>query len=161
MLSTISMLPPVTKTVINPEQGFISKISLSGSPKSSISFLSNGNSSTITVSAIKSQNFVNLVSKTNISSTVVNTLIQTHQAIKNVFTIGGITIAPPPEVPQGMSFTYTDGTVSRIDYDDGSYKEFTYNQGYLEQIDYIKGTDTLHSTLVYDTDDNLITIIRS
>jgi hypothetical protein len=54
----------------------------------------------------------------------------------------------------GPSFTYDgDGVLTRIDYDDGSYKEFTYVADVLTQIDFIIfGGDTIRKTFNYTGD---------
>jgi hypothetical protein len=53
----------------------------------------------------------------------------------------------------GPSFTYDAGSLTRIDYDDGSYKEFTYSVGQLTQIDFfITGGDTIRKTFNYTGD---------
>lgn len=54
----------------------------------------------------------------------------------------------------GPQFTYDgSGTLTRIDYDDGSYKEFTYADGKLTQIDFIIfGGDTIRKTFNYTGD---------
>jgi hypothetical protein len=54
----------------------------------------------------------------------------------------------------GPSFTYDGGGVlTRIDYDDGSYKEFTYVADVLTQIDFIIfGGDTIRKTFNYTGD---------
>lgn len=53
----------------------------------------------------------------------------------------------------GPLFTYTDGVLTKIDYDDGTYKELTYTDGVLTQIDKIKvGDPTIRKTFVYSGD---------
>ena len=54
--------------------------------------------------------------------------------------------------PKGPAFTYTSGILTRIDYDDLSYKTFTYVSGKLAQIDYVKGAVTERRVFNYTGD---------
>lgn len=54
--------------------------------------------------------------------------------------------------PVGPEFTYTDGVLTRIDYDDGSYKTLTYSSGRLSQIDFVSGGVTRRKTFNYSGD---------
>ena len=50
---------------------------------------------------------------------------------------------------KGPAFTYTDGVLTRIDYDGGEYKTFTYTDGVLTQLDLVKGGVTYRKTFNY------------
>ena len=54
--------------------------------------------------------------------------------------------------PAGPEFTYTSGVLTRIDYDDGSYKTFTYTSGKLTRIDFVDGATTIRKDFVYSGD---------
>jgi len=61
----------------------------------------------------------------------------------------------------GPSFTYVDGVLTQIDYDDGSYKVFTYTDGVLTRIDTVYfGASTIRKDFVY-VDDVLDEIIQT
>lgn len=51
--------------------------------------------------------------------------------------------------PKGPSFTYTSGLLTRIDYDNGSFKEFSYTSGLLTQLDFTVGAVTTRKTFNY------------
>jgi hypothetical protein len=62
----------------------------------------------------------------------------------------------------GPAFTYTDGVVSRIDYDSGNYKLFTYTDGAVTRIDYVRpGTTTIRKDFTYNLDGSLASIDQS
>jgi hypothetical protein len=54
--------------------------------------------------------------------------------------------------PAGPEFTYTSGVLTRIDYDDSSYKTFTYTSGKLTRIDFVQGATTTRKDFVYSGD---------
>jgi hypothetical protein len=54
--------------------------------------------------------------------------------------------------PAGPEFTYTSGVLTRIDYDDASYKTFTYSSGRLSRIDFVQGSTTTRKDFVYSGD---------
>ena len=66
-----------------------------------------------------------------------------------IMTVGAQGPAAPEYI--GPAFTYNvDGTLSRIDYNDGSYKLFTYSSGILDQINFfIFGGDTIRKSFNY------------
>lgn len=49
----------------------------------------------------------------------------------------------------GPEFTYTNGALSRIDYDGGQYKLFTYTGGLLTQLDFYNLVNTIRKTFNY------------
>lgn len=51
----------------------------------------------------------------------------------------------------GPSFTYTGDALTRIDYDDGSYKTLSYSGGYLSVLDFHRfgETDIIRKTFSY------------
>jgi len=49
----------------------------------------------------------------------------------------------------GPLITRTGDLVTRIDYDDGSYKVFSYTGSRLDRIDYVHGGATTRKDLVY------------
>lgn len=59
----------------------------------------------------------------------------------------------------GPEFTYTDGALSRIDYDGGQYKLFTYTGGLLTQLDFYNLVNTIRKTFNY-TDGVLTSITQ-
>jgi hypothetical protein len=54
--------------------------------------------------------------------------------------------------PIGPAFTYTNGALTRIDYDNGSFKVFTYTDGVLTQLDFVVGGVTTRKTFNYTGD---------
>lgn len=56
---------------------------------------------------------------------------------------------PPGSAPTGPVFTRSAGKLTRVDYDDGSYKGFTYTGDVLVQVDYTKGGSTTRKALNY------------
>lgn len=59
----------------------------------------------------------------------------------------------------GPAFTYTDGVLTRIDYDGGQYKLFTYTDGLLTILDLVAGAVTTRKTFNY-TDGVLTSITQ-
>ena len=58
----------------------------------------------------------------------------------------------------GPDLTYTSNRLSRIDYDDGSFKRFTYDDligGRLDYFDFTKGAVTTRKQLVWNLDGTL------
>lgn len=56
-------------------------------------------------------------------------------------------------------YTYTAGTLTRIDYASGNYKLFTYDlSGNLAQLDFVKSTNTYRKVFTYDLSSNLVAI---
>jgi hypothetical protein len=53
------------------------------------------------------------------------------------------------------TLTYTDGVLTRIDYESGNHKAFTYTSGVLTQVDYVKGSIIYRKTMSYDGFGNL------
>jgi hypothetical protein len=51
--------------------------------------------------------------------------------------------------PSSPVFTYTAGTLTRIDYSDGSYKIFTYNGSQLSQMDFSRAGTVIRKTFNY------------
>lgn len=51
--------------------------------------------------------------------------------------------------PKSPELTYSGGLLSRIDYENGSYKVFTYNTGVLSRVDYVIDSKTFRKDLVY------------
>lgn len=68
---------------------------------------------------------------------------------------------PAWEPESGPAFTYTDGRVSRIDYDSGAYKTFTYAGGVLTQLDYVVGSVTTRKAFAYNPDGTLAAITQT
>lgn len=66
----------------------------------------------------------------------------------------------PTIKPKSPVFSYTDGLLTRIDYDDASYKLFTYDTGTLTRIDYVKSTGTTRKDFNY-TDGLLTSIVET
>lgn len=69
---------------------------------------------------------------------------------------GALYRAPISRLPTGETqgeinpvITYTNGIVTRIDFDSGNYKLFTYTNGLLTRVDYHKGAQVLRKDLVY------------
>jgi len=95
-----------------------------------------------------SQNVVNVTEQ----KTVVNLLNENNNEVIEIFTVG----AQGPSAPEyiGPEFTYDgDGLLTRIDYDDGSYKLLTYSDDKLDQIDfYIFGGATIRKSFNYSGD---------
>lgn len=58
-------------------------------------------------------------------------------------------------------FTYTNGLITRIDYDSGNYKILSYIDGVLVLIDYIIGLTTKRKTFNFNTDGYLISIVET
>lgn len=54
--------------------------------------------------------------------------------------------------PVGPAFTYTSGVLTRIDYDDGSYKLLTYTSNRLTRIDFVSGPTTIRKDFNYSGD---------
>lgn len=70
--------------------------------------------------------------------------------------------AGPAWTPEaGPAFTYTDGRVTRIDYDSGAYKTFTYTAGVLTQLDYVKGGVITRKAFAYNPDGTLGSITQT
>lgn len=61
----------------------------------------------------------------------------------------------------GPALTYTDGALTRIDYDSGNYKLFSYTSGVLAQIDYVIGGTTIRKALSYNPDGSLAFITQT
>lgn len=53
------------------------------------------------------------------------------------------------ESPRGPAFTYSAGVLTRVDYDDGSYKLFSYTGGALSQVDIVALGVTRRKTFNY------------
>lgn len=70
-------------------------------------------------------------------------------------------MGPVGENEKGPLFTYSGGSVSRIDYDSGNYKLLTYTTGRLTQLDYIKGGLTIRKTFLYNLDGTLNEIVEA
>jgi hypothetical protein len=65
----------------------------------------------------------------------------------------------PELVETGPSFTYTSGTLTRIDYDSGNYKLLSYQGGNLATLDYVRASKpTIRKTFNYDAQGNLIAV---
>lgn len=58
----------------------------------------------------------------------------------------------------GPEFTYSNGDVTRIDYDSGNYKLFTYLNGNVSRIDYVRGATTIRKDFIYNLDGSLASI---
>lgn len=56
------------------------------------------------------------------------------------------------EPPKGPAFTYSSGILTRIDYDDSSFKVFSYSSGKLSQIDFTRSGTTTRKTFNYTGD---------
>jgi len=54
--------------------------------------------------------------------------------------------------PKGPAFTYTGDLLTRIDYDDASYKLLDYTGDLLSQIDFVRGAVTYRKTFNYSGD---------
>lgn len=68
----------------------------------------------------------------------------------------------PLSAETGPAFTYTDGVVTRIDYDSGNYKLLSYTSGALTQLDYVRpGSATVRKTFTYNPDGTLASITES
>ena len=61
--------------------------------------------------------------------------------------------SPGPPVIEGKNpvFTYLNGVLSRIEYDQGLYKELSYNGSLLSQLEYFNGTVTTQKTFNYSS----------
>jgi hypothetical protein len=56
-------------------------------------------------------------------------------------------------------YTYTSGSLSRVDYESGNYKLFTYDtNSNLIQVDFHRGSTTYRKILQYDSESNLVSI---
>lgn len=58
----------------------------------------------------------------------------------------------------GPVLTYTNGALTRIDYDSGGHKTFTYASGVLTRLDYVVGSVTTRKTFNYNPDGSLSSI---
>jgi hypothetical protein len=58
-------------------------------------------------------------------------------------------------------FTYTAGTLTRLDYSNGDYKTFAYTSGNLTELKYYKSTVTITKVFNYNPDGSLASIIQS
>lgn len=67
---------------------------------------------------------------------------------------------PGPGGPTGPLITRSGGLISRIDYDDGTYKLFAWTGLLLARVDYIHGAVTTRKTMVYSGND-LIEVIQT
>lgn len=56
----------------------------------------------------------------------------------------------PASIETGPAFTYTNGVITRIDYDSGAFKALSYTSGRLVQVDFVKGANTKRKTLLYN-----------
>lgn len=66
--------------------------------------------------------------------------------------------------PAGALMTYDSGRLSRIDYDDGSYKLLTYDAGHgyrLQRIDYVHGSATTRKDFIFNLDGSLHEIVQT
>lgn len=70
-------------------------------------------------------------------------------------------LADLPTQEIGPEFTYTNGVVTRIDYDSGNYRLFTYTLGVLTQLDYVVGTTTIRKVFNYNLDGSLASITQT
>lgn len=62
----------------------------------------------------------------------------------------------------GPSFTYTNGDLTRIDYDGGEYKTLSYNgSGQLVTVVFVDGTTTITKSLSYNADGTLASITQT
>jgi hypothetical protein len=69
---------------------------------------------------------------------------------------------PAGSAPEtGPALTYTDGALTRIDYDSGNYKVFTYTSGVLTRLDYVVGAVTTRKTFAYNPDGTLASITQT
>ena len=65
---------------------------------------------------------------------------------------------PPPTHLANPRLTYSNGRLSRIDYDGPHMKTFVYESGRLATLDYSDGFRTLRKTFVYDASGALASI---
>lgn len=62
----------------------------------------------------------------------------------------------------GPEFTYTDGLLTRVDYDGGQYKTLSYNtDDQLTTVVLVDGSSTTTKTLTYNTDGTLASVTES
>lgn len=81
--------------------------------------------------------------------------VQTTQELLRLLAVakqGPVGIQGPPGEgkPKSPQFTYTAGVLTRIDYEDSSYKLLTYDDGTLNRVDYVKDGATTRKEFVYD-----------
>lgn len=62
---------------------------------------------------------------------------------------------------KGPSFTYENDNLTRVDYDDGSFKTLTYASGRLSQISINRNNIIVTKTLFYDATGRLTEIVES
>lgn len=56
-----------------------------------------------------------------------------------------------PQPPRSPQFTYSNGQLTRVDYEDGSFKELSYSSGLLMRLDFTRDGVIERKDFVYDS----------
>lgn len=84
--------------------------------------------------------------------TIINVSPETSVQVIEIMSVGVQGPAGDSSRFTGPEFTYTDEVLTRIDYDDGSYKLLSYTDDVLTRVDLvIYGGDTIRKDFVYSS----------